>query len=185
MFRVFEVGLGLVLFCAVALLVRASVLPQQEPDGNDAMQAASPTLTQPAIDFEVMVAQSKGVLVRRRGTQEWMPTSKLSEPIAVGLLDGNHPIYAGTKAVKPPKAKHTPDPEYPKIERNSGEWGEVLLHLVVDEHGAVRLPTVDTSSSPAFAASAVDTVKKWTFEPGKLGGRPVAVLITVQFAFRL
>ena len=135
MVRVFEVGLRLVLFCAVALLVRASVLPQQEPDSNNAMQPASPNPTRSAIEFEVMIAP-KQVLVRRKGTQEWMPSSKLSEATAVGQLDGDHPIYVVTKAIKPPKAKRMPDPDYPKVEKHSGKQGEVLLHIVVDERGA-------------------------------------------------
>jgi TonB family protein len=180
MVKVFEVGLRLVLLCAVALFVRASVLPQQEPDRNNATQPGSPTPA-PAIDFEVTITQKQGVLVRRKGTQEWIPSLKLSEATAVGLLDGDHPIYVVTKAIKPPKAKRMPDPDYPKGRKQ----GEVLLHIVVDEHGAVRLPAVDASSSPAFAAAAVEAVKNWTFEPGKLSGQPVAVLIKVEMAFRL
>jgi protein TonB len=183
MLRAFEVVLRFVLFCTVALFVQTAVSAQQESDGNNA--TASMTPAGPAIDFEVMVARRQGVLVRRKGTQEWTPSSKLVEATAVGLLDGDHPIYVVTKAVRPPKAKRMPDPNYPNIERNSGKQGEVLLHIVVDEQGAVRLPTVDASSSPAFAASAVEAVKKWTFEPGKLSGRPVAVLIKVEITFRL
>ena len=185
MVSVFEVGLRLVLLCTVALFVRASGLPQQEPDRNNAMQPASPTRP-PAIDFEVMIApRQEEVLVRRKGTQEWIPSSKLSEATAVGLLDGDHPIYVVTKAIKGPKVKSTTEPDYPKVERKSRAQSEVLLHIVVDEHGAVRLPVVDASPSQAFAESAVEAVKHWTFEPGKLSGRPVAVLIKVEIAFRL
>jgi hypothetical protein len=76
----------------------------------------------------------------------------------------------------------------PRLQRSKntrGSRAKFYCISFVDERGAVRLPAVDASPSPAFAASAVEAVKKWTFEPGKLSGRPVAVLIKVEVAFRL
>src|SRR5215831_13246796 len=110
MLRAFEFVLRFVLFCALALFIQTALLAQQVSDGNNATQPASMTPAGPAIDFEVMVAPRQGGLVRRKGTQGWTLSSKLVEPTAVGLLDGNHPIYVVTKAVKPPKAKRMPDP---------------------------------------------------------------------------
>lgn len=128
---------------------------------------------------------SKGqFLVRQKGSQEWKQSTKLREPIAVGLLDNNHKIYIGTKAIKPPKAKHTEDPTYPPSESKSGKGGQVLLHIVVDEQGAVRFPTVDASAGPEFAKAAIEAVKRWTFSPAKMNGQPVAVLIGVVVNFR-
>jgi outer membrane biosynthesis protein TonB len=57
------------------------------------------------------------------------------------------------------------------------------LHLVVDDKGIVRLPTVDESASPAFAKAAIEAVNKWTFEPAKFDGQPVAVLVRVELQF--
>jgi len=51
--------------------------------------------------------------------------------------------------------------------------------------GVVRFPTVDASPGVEFAGSAVEAVKKWSFEPAKLNGQPVAVLINVTMDFRL
>jgi outer membrane biosynthesis protein TonB len=47
------------------------------------------------------------------------------------------------------------------------------------------MPKVDASPTPEFAMTAIETVKKWTFEPAKLNGQPVAVLIKVEMQFSL
>ena len=49
----------------------------------------------------------------------------------------------------------------------------------------MHFPTVDEASSPEFAQSAVEAVKKWMFKPAQLNGQPVAVLITVDLSFKL
>src|SRR5260370_36685622 len=89
-------------------------------------------------------------------------------------------IYVMTKAIKRPKGKHLPDPTYPPSHSNGGQ---ISLHMVVDDQGAVRLPTVDVSPGPEFSQAASEAVKKWTFKPATLNGQPVAVLITGEFVF--
>jgi len=76
------------------------------------------------------------------------------------------------------------DPDYPADEKKSGKDGVVLLHVVVDDHGAVRDPIVDAGPGPAFAKAAIEAVKKWTFQPGKLNGQPVAVIVSVTMQFQ-
>jgi hypothetical protein len=92
----------------------------------------------------------KGFLVRQKGSQEWKLSGGLNEPIAVGVLDGNQTIYVMTKAIKRPKGKHLPDPDYPPGHSNGGQ---ISLHMVVDDQGTVRLPTVDVSPGGVFACS--------------------------------
>ena len=42
---------------------------------------------------------------------------------------------------------------------------------------------VDASTSPEFANPAIDAAKKWTFEPARLNGQPVAVLVRIDMQF--
>ncbi len=58
---------------------------------------------------------------------------KTNEPVAVGVMEGGHKIYVGTKAIKPPKSTHTQSPNYPSNETNSGIKRWVSLHFVVDQ----------------------------------------------------
>jgi hypothetical protein len=84
-------------------------------------------------------------LVRRKGTEEWLEASQLSDPIVVSPLDADHRIYVVTKAIKPPKIKHKEDPEYPGPARSLSGECRVSLHMVVDDQGMVRQPAVDVT----------------------------------------
>jgi TonB family protein len=175
-------GLILLVCFAASRSSWASVVVQQEAAGNIEAQQGTPTPSGAPLIFEVNTKNGE-VLVRQGGTQEWKQSEKLNEPTVVGMLDGGDKIYVVTKAVKPPRAKHTDDPEYPSSER--GNAGRVFMHIIVNEQGSVRLPAVDESSGPNFSNAAIEAVKKWTFEPGKLDGRPVAALIGVEIDFKL
>jgi len=171
---------GLLLVLASAMLCRpASLFGQEVASTNNQQTASAPSSS----DFEVKLTE-KGVLVRRKGTEEWLQVEHLGDPIAVGQLDATQKIYVVTKAVKAPKVKHAEDPEYPRV--GGRLWGEcrVRLHMVVDDQGIVRQPVVDVSPKSEFAKSALTAVSKWSFEPAKLGKQPVAVLITVEVQFK-
>jgi protein TonB len=182
-FRRLRVGLALASFCLASPCFWASGLVKQESGGKTEVQAGVQTTPASFSDFEVKIVEGQ-FLVRQTGSQEWKQSTKLPEPIAVGSLDGNHKIYLPAKAIKPPQAKHTEDPDYPAGEKRAGKGGQVRLHIVVDEQGAVRTPTVDARAAPEFAQAAIEAVKKWTFKPARLNGQPVAVLVTVKVAFR-
>lgn len=169
-------------FCAILVGFFASTLAQQKTATESDLPPG--TAATPPSDFEVKIDKGE-FLVRRKGTPKWKRSSEVSEPIAVGLLEGGHKIYVGTKALKPPKAIHTEDPDYPSGERESRVEGLVSMRVVVDDHGSVRGATVDYSSGLEFSNSAVLAVKKWTFQPAQLNGQPVAALVIVAMQFKL
>src|SRR5580658_1706896 len=133
-------------------------------------------------DFKVKIEHGE-CLVRQTESRDWRQCSKVNEPVAVGLIDGGQKIYVGTKAVKPPKAVHQTEPAYPASKISSGENGGVTLFVVVDDHGKVRLVKVRTTSGPDFSKEAIEGVTRWTFEPARLKGEPVAALISVDVNF--
>ena len=142
-FRRFRVGFTLVPLFVAALCLWASALVRQETGGGTEMHGGVTTAPEFPSDFEVKIAHGE-FLVRQKGSQKWKPSSKLKEPIAVGMLDGNHKIYVSTKAIEPPKPKHTEEPAFPHDEQKSGN-GRVSMHVVINEQGAVRSPTVCTN----------------------------------------
>ena len=95
------------------LCLRASLYAQQGVGASVSEQPAVPIAA--TSDFEVKVVPH-GFLARRKGSDEWLEVSKLSEPIVVGQLDSDHKVYIATKAIKPPKMKHSEDPKYPDSE---------------------------------------------------------------------
>lgn len=60
----------------------------------------------------------------------------------------------------------------------------VTVEFYIDEEGRVRLPAVSrTEAGSVFAASALDAVRQWRFDPPTVKGRPVLVLVTQEFNF--
>jgi len=175
-------GMCFVVCGASALCPRAFFSLHQQVDAS-APQTETQAISGPIADFDLKIDPTKGFLVRRKGTSEWVESSRLSEPVVVGFLDGTSKIYAASKAVKPPKAKHMENANYPENERKARETGRAFLHVIVDDQGAVRQPTVDGSTNPEFAKAAMDAVRKWTFEPARLNGQPVAYVIRIEMRF--
>ena len=89
-----------------------------------------------------------------------------------------------TKGIKPPKATHSPDPEYPKIPADAEPRGVVVMLIGINTKGHVELVHVLRASNEAFQDSAVNTVKTWRFSPAKKDGTPVPVQITVEMHFQ-
>jgi len=89
-----------------------------------------------------------------------------------------------TKGIKPPKATHSPDPEYPKIPVDAEPRGVVVMLIGINTKGHVELVHVLRASNEAFQDSAVNTVKTWKFSPAKKDGTPVPVQVTVEMHFQ-
>jgi TonB family protein len=169
------IGAVLTIVSVVTLTGRACLAAQESGLTDDGPRFSS--------DYEVKISNGS-TLVRRKGSSEWTESTKLGEPIAIGLIDGEQKIYIATKVISPPKAMHQVDPEYPPALSRDRQPGRVSLHVVVDGHGKVRYEKPGFSSGPAFTEAAIAAVRQWTFQPARLEGQPAAVLIVVQVYFR-
>lgn len=79
-----------------------------------------------------------------------------------------------------------PKPEYPRLARNRGWEGQVLLKVRVSAEGLSDSVDVQRSSGhDILDESAVAAVKKWTFIPAMRGSTPVASLVIVPIIFTL
>jgi protein TonB len=59
----------------------------------------------------------------------------------------------------------------------------VYVIFIVDQHGRVARPRVQRSSDPVFNKPALNAIKRWKFEPGKRGGKPVRFRMRVPITF--
>jgi protein TonB len=89
-----------------------------------------------------------------------------------------------TKDMKPPKATHSPDPDYPEIPSDAEPRGVVVMLVGLNTKGHVELVHVLRASNDAFQNSAVTTVKTWRFSPGKKDGKAVPVQVMVEMHFQ-
>jgi len=86
--------------------------------------------------------------------------------VAVADESSSHQIYA--------KPVVRTAPKYPASELRHRRQGWVELNYVVTEEGNVVEPVVEASSgSRAFERAAINTVKRWRYEPALLNGEPI------------
>ena len=105
-------------------------------------------------------------------------------PSTVGASETGAPIYRSSGKRKPPIAKSTPDPVYPKEALAKKLIGTTALWATIGRDGRVSDVEVKKSFEPSLDEAAVDAVRKWKFKPATLDGKPVEVRITIEINHR-
>ncbi len=77
----------------------------------------------------------------------------------------------------------TTGPLYAAEAEKQGVRGKVQVHFYIDEHGTVRMPSVEAGAHPYLAGEAVAAVREWKFEPPTSRGKPVLVAASQVFNF--
>ncbi|MGM0644525.1 MAG: energy transducer TonB, partial [Thermodesulfobacteriota bacterium] len=85
-----------------------------------------------------------------------------------------------------PLYKTNPLPRYPASARRRGFEGTVKLLVQVSEKGDVtELEVARSSGHQSLDRRAVETVKNWKFEPGRINGEASAMDVKIPVTFRL
>ena len=132
-----------------------------------------------ARDFEIAARNWRFAPARKDGAAV---ASEIRMPFVVVTEDGEGAM-AGKRTV--PKATHQERPIYPFAMRASGMRGEVVVDFIVDIEGRVRNPYVVRSLNPSFDDAAIDAVRQWTFEPGRVAEQPKPTHMQVPIVFQL
>ena len=114
---------------------------------------------------------------------------------SISSHEGKHFQFEECKAgeidpLKPIPIRQTP-PVYPRKALERAIEANVLLEFTVNERGRVEDPVViwfdQTSSKSDFSRSAINTVKKFKYKPGKTAsGEPISVDgVKVMIAYRI
>lgn len=76
------------------------------------------------------------------------------------------------------------DPRYPEFARKAGLSGDVQLRLLVDVDGRISRVEVVAGAPGGMTEAATEAVRRWVYEPARVGGQPVAVwkVVRVHFA---
>ncbi len=103
-----------------------------------------------------------------------------------GVLEGNRKVF-GVKAgiVSPPRPMYDPDPPYTDAARKDKLQGITVLRLVVNENGLPEIIEITKNLGDGLDLAALDAISQWRFQPAKMNGTPIAVLISVEVNFRL
>jgi len=83
-----------------------------------------------------------------------------------------------------PKARHKVMPSYPDGAKRAGRQGVVMMQFLVAEDGTVQ--DVRVLAGPNFFRKlAVETLRSWTYEPARAGGRAVPFLMVFTMSWKL
>ena len=81
---------------------------------------------------------------------------------------------------------NNPRPAYPPLSRRLGEQGKVVVRVFIEVDGtASRAEVRQSSGYERLDQTALDTVKRWRYVPGKRAGVPEAMWFNVPINFVL
>ena len=87
-------------------------------------------------------------------------------------------------AAPPMPAKSNVPPAYPEVARAGGKTDTVILKVIILANGNVGDVQVMRGEEP-FTSVAVESVKKWHYEPAKYRGQPITVYQIIKIPFKL
>jgi TonB family protein len=110
--------------------------------------------------------------------------STLSETSLPPLMaEGTVPVQAAGR-VKEPRLTSKAPVVYPDEARLNGIEGDVLINVVIDSNG--KPTSLRVVAGPALLqAAALDSLRKWHYEPGYFDDKPVPVQKVISIEFRL
>jgi periplasmic protein TonB len=121
-------------------------------------------------------------------------TSQASEAVAIAIEKPAPPVASAAKArpasVTQPSSDasylRNPTPPYPRLSKQQGEFGVVVLTVLVSAGGEAQEVHIATSSSyDRLDQSAQETVRRWRFMPGFRDGVPTAMWFRIPVNFVL
>jgi protein TonB len=83
-----------------------------------------------------------------------------------------------------PELIHHEKPDYPEVARMARVEGTVRIEVTINEQGHV-IKTKIVSGYPILDQAAIDTVKKWVYEPYILDNKAVSCRFEVDVRFNL
>jgi periplasmic protein TonB len=94
-------------------------------------------------------------------------------------------VYEPGPAVKSPKLIHYVEPKFSPDSKEAFVEGVVKVSTVVTTEGKVSTCKVVSGLNSEEDRTALEALKKWTFQPGTKDGKPVNVRVTVEIEFHL
>ena len=102
-----------------------------------------------------------------------------------GGMQSSDDIFSLADLDQAPRVVFQPAPQYPPEMKKKKMQGTVHVLFIVDKDGRVKEPRVHKSDNPAFDNAALGAVKRWRFDPGKVGGEAVQFRMRVPITFAL
>jgi TonB family protein len=108
----------------------------------------------------------------------------IPQPVDAGFPEGGRHRRVGGEVVAP-RVVNRVEPVYSEAYRILRIHGVVVLESTISDKGVVEDVRLLKSVAPDLDSAAMDAVRKWTFEPATIDGRPVPVLFNLTINFKL
>ena len=131
-------------------------------------------------EFLINFAKENGVVL---GPDDLSPNLATQPPPDVVAMVKESQVGSIGKKVSAPKPITAPDPEYSERARQAKYSGICEVTTVVGTDGLTHYPWVSRLVGAQLDEEALDILRLWRFTPAMRDGKPVPVLITVQFKF--
>lgn len=136
------------------------------------------------VTHRALISEADGLRRRANGLARKQRDAQLKErAVAAGLPPDSQPVRVGGNIKPPTKTRHV-DPVYPEAARAARAQGVVVLEATIGGDGRVVDARI-LRSIPILDQAAVDAVLQWEFEPTRVNGEPVPVIITLTVNFSL
>lgn len=169
-------------------MARESAALSAIPDDNRDVHRTdtAPELTKSALSSQdIRAGQSaltKGFSVATLDRQSYSSAAVRTD----GYGDSGKTTTPGDTFLATPRYRDNSRPAYPRLAQARGYEGTVLLSVEVLSDGCVGRTRVKSSSGYVLLdQSALDTMKQWSFEPGKKKGLPAAMWVDIPIRFAL
>jgi TonB family protein len=98
----------------------------------------------------------------------------------------SRPVELPTPNVTAPRVLKHVEPRYPAGAMTFDVSGILIVEVIIDKEGRVSSPRIRKAlPAPTLSYAALDAVRQWRFEPGRIGGEPVDVLFNLTVNFKL
>jgi TonB family protein len=164
------------LLCALLISSLVAATPERKP-------TARPKLAEIISDGKYLrgALGTKALLATDLSTGEASP-ELLADIKAAGLAESVQFIPLPKEAVQP-KPKSRVAPVYPESLHRKGVGGEVRFLFVIGADGTVKGIYCSYATSPEFALAAAAALTQWRFEPCRIQGTAVPLLVTQTLKF--
>lgn len=147
-------------FDALQLALKLSHTPEQVAGVENVMKSLQ--------DIEAQRAKSQKVPVRLAGKFATKESSK-----------------ASGQSETPPRPIYSPEVDYTEQAREAKLEGVCVVRIFIDTDGKPKSVVVIKKLGMGLDERAVETIKKWRFEPGRQYGKPVPSYLTLNLEFKI
>lgn len=185
---------------AVAVIVPVQLLSEfiAPPRPNIAPPSPSPPLRKPVtppVRHQTAAPPSMPLAIADPTPAPHAPVGVLQPPVALAPLLAPVAATPGPPALPPPQVElpssdadylQNAKPAYPAHSRRLGEQGKVIVRVLIGVDGVARKAEIRTSSGfERLDQSALATVQRWRYVPGKRAGVVEAMWFSIPVNFVL